>query len=124
MITHRLLPPAEWDRLTTIPPFNQGGLPNPTYWRIIVVERDGEIVATCALFDTVHWDGFWMADGDQGNPVVFRKLLEGGLQVMQDHDIAMVHTTVPTSRTDLADMLLRFGFQPSQSDLFFYMRKA
>lgn len=124
MVTHRVLPFDEWYRVADIPPFSTGGLPNPQFWRIVVVERDGVIVAACSLFDTVHWDGFWTAEGDRGNPLVFKELLVGGLEVMQEYEISMVHTAVPDNRPDLQVMLARFGFESTEGRLYFYMRKG
>lgn len=122
-LTRRVLPPAEWARIAHIEPFASGGLPNPDYWRIVVVERDGVIVACCSLFDTVHWDCFWVAEGDRGNPAVFKDLIEAGVQVMDDHQIPMVHTTVPDERGDLGAMLERFGFHNAHGQLYFYDRR-
>lgn len=124
MLTHRVLPTEEWGKVIDIPPFSIGGLPNPDFWRIVVVERDGVIVAACSLFDTVHWDGFWVAEKDRGNPVVFKELLEGGVEVMQDYQIPMVHTTVPDGRADLWGMLEKFGFQQAFGRLYYYQRKV
>jgi hypothetical protein len=123
-LIRRVLPPEEFHKLLTIPPYSAGGLPNPEYWRIVVVEREGDIVACCALFDTVHWDYFWIADADQGNPVVFKDLLEQSLMVMQEYGIAQVHTTIPSHRADLADMLVRFGFHKVPGDLYYYARRV
>ena len=123
MLTRRVLPPEEWDKVAAIPPFSTGGLPNPEFWRIVVVERDGVIVAACSLFDTVHWDCFWEAESDRGNPVVFKRLLEGGLMVMQEYGIPMVHTTVPEGRADLYGMLEKFGFARAEGRLYFYQRR-
>lgn len=124
MLTTRVLPPEELHRLSTIPPYSAGGLPNAENWRIVVVERDGAIVASCALFDTVHWDYFWMADDERGNPVVFKDLLEGSVRVMQHYGITIVHTTIPSHRTELAAMLTRFGFTRVPGDLYYYERKV
>jgi hypothetical protein len=121
-LTRRVLPPEEFEKLRAIPPYDTGGLPNPTYWRIVVVERDGGIVATCALFDTVHWDCFWVEEADQGNPTVFKDLLEQSIEVMQQYGIAQVHTTIPADRPDLAAMLIRFGFHRAPGDLYYYAR--
>lgn len=123
-LTRRVLPPEEFQKLLTIPPYSAGGLPTAEHWRIVVVERGEEIVACCALFDTVHWDYFWVADADQGNPTVFKDLLEQSLEVMQELGIIQVHTTVPSHRADLADMLLRFGFHKVPGDLYYYHRRV
>lgn len=122
MITTRLLPPEEYDRLTEIEPYKTGGLPDSDHWRIIVVEDEGRIVGTCALFDTVHWD-FWHVDeAYRGNPVVFKDLIAGGISVMIEHGIDMVHTTVPNGRPDVEAMLERFGFQHAPGVLFYFKR--
>lgn len=123
MVKQRVLPPDEWARVAEIEPFASGGLPDPEHWRIVVVERDDVIVAVCSLFDTVHWDLFWVADADRGNPVVFKELLEGGVGVMDDFAIAQVHTTIPLGRPDLAAMLERFGFKPAPGELYYYQRE-
>lgn len=120
MITHRLLPPEEWHRVADIPPFSTGGLPNPDYWRIVVVERDGVIVACSSLFDTVHWDCFWAAEAERGNPVVFRELVNAGMEIMALHGIPMVHTTVPTENAHVIPMLQRFGFNEAHGRLFYF----
>jgi hypothetical protein len=123
MITHRVLPVEEWGQVAHLEPFASGGLPDPRYWRIVVVERDGAIVAMSSLFDSVHWDLFFVAEADRGNPVVFKELLEGGVEVMDAYEIAQVHTTIPSGRTDLANMLERFGFERAPGDLFFFVRR-
>jgi len=122
MITQRLLPVAEWSRVAHLEPFASGGLPDPEHWRIVVVERDGAIVAMCSLFDTVHWDLFYVADTERGNPVVFKELVEGGVSVMDEYQIQQVHTTVPFARPDLGEMLERFGFELAPGELYFYTR--
>jgi len=123
MLTRRVLPPEEWDKVAGIPPFNTGGLPNPEYWRIVVVERDGQIVACCSLFDTVHWDMFWVAAESQGAAGVFRELLLGGAEVMLTYGIRQVHTTVPDGRPELVAMLDRFGFERAPGALYTYTRE-
>lgn len=121
-IRQRILPPEEWWRVEHLEPFATGGLPNPANWRIVVVERDGEVVAMCSLFDTVHWDLFWIAESERTNPVVVKDLVEGGVQVMDDYQIDMVHTTVPLGRPDLGEMLERLGFAPAPGELYFFKR--
>jgi hypothetical protein len=122
MLTTRILPPAEWPRLATVEPFAVGGLPDSDHWRIVVCERDGVIVGSCALLDTVHWDLFWVAEADRGNPVIFKDLIEGGVRVMIEHGINLVHTTVPDGHPDVEAMLLRFGFKRAPGTLFYYER--
>lgn len=122
MLTHRVLPPEEWSQVADREPFASGGLPDPRYWRIVVVERDGQIIAACSLFDTVHWDMFSVDEDERGNPVVFGSLIAGGVQVMIDYNIRQVHTTVPAGHPDLARMLERFGFTRAPGELYFFTR--
>lgn len=123
MITTRVLPPEEWTRIQHLEPFASGGLPNPDYWRIVVVERDGQIVGMCSLFETVHWDCFWVDPAERGNAVVFRDVIEGGIQTMRDLGIAMVHTTVKHDGGPEAQMLEKFGFQRTLGALYYYVRQ-
>ena len=123
MIRQRVLPVEEWHRVAHLEPFATGGLPDPENWRIVVVERDDTIIAMCSLFDSVHWDLFWVADADRCNPTVFKELVEGGVAVMDTCGIDMVHTTIPLGRPDLARMLERVGFQPAPGELYFFKRE-
>jgi hypothetical protein len=116
-ITARVLPPEEWDRVQHIPPFDQG-LPDPAHWRILVVEQDGQIVGCCSLFDTVHWDGWWIAPEHQGKAGVFRSLVAEGLAQLTAANILGVHTTVPDTRPDLQDLIERFGFVSAPGKLY------
>lgn len=117
MLTARVLPPAEWDRVRHIPPFDKG-LPNPDHWRIIVAEVGGEIVGCCSLFDTVHWDGWWIDPAHQGKAGAFRALLAEGLDQLTAAGVEGVHTTVPDSRPDLQDLVARYGFTPAPGKLY------
>jgi len=119
-IAARLLPEGEWEKLIDREPFNIAGLPDPLHWIIPVVERDGVIVASCAIFDTVHWDAFCLDPEVQGNSAVFRSLLELSVATLQERGIPGVHITVPNDRPDLQAMVEAFGFQPAPGVLYFY----
>lgn len=73
-LTTRILPRGEWPRLA-------GTLLDPAWKgfddsaRVIVVERDGTIVATAALFQAWHLDAVWLAEQERGNAAVGRALL-------------------------------------------------
>ena len=118
MTTARLLPEAEWDKLKTIEPFASNGLPNAEHWLVPVVEDQGRIVASCGIFDAVHWDCFQIDDAYQANPVVFKQLLAMAIQTLQDHDVPGAHLTVPHNRPDLQAMVERFGFVEAPGKLY------
>lgn len=122
-VTRRILPPEEWFRVADREPFKTGGLPDPEHWRMVVVERGETIVGFCCLFDTVHWDCWYVDPDERGNPIVFGQLIAGGLGVMDEHGIDLVHTTVPDGRYDVEAMLEHFGFETAPGKLYFYQRK-
>lgn len=110
MTTARLLPADEWYKLAEIEPFATSGPPDPLHWVVPVVEADGAIVASCGIFDTVHWDGFHVAEQYRKHPVVFRQLLELAITTLQENGIPGVHITVPDDQPDLSAMVEAFGF--------------
>ena len=114
----RLLPPEEWEKLADRPPFKDTGLPNPDHWAIVVVEDAGEIVASCALFDTVHWDGFHVNEEFRGHAGVFRQLLGASMATLQERGVPGVHLTIPHGQPELEAMAERFGFVPADGKLY------
>lgn len=120
MATARLLPPDEWEKLNEVPPFDAAGLPDKEHWLIVVVEEGDRIVASCALFDTVHWDGFYIHPDYRQHPVVFRSLLSLSLSTLQDHGVTGTHITVPDDRPDLKEMVERFGFVQAPGTLYLF----
>lgn len=120
MSTARLLPPDEWTKLEALEPYRSAGLPSPAHWIIVVVEEEDRIVASCALFDTVHWDGFAIDPAYQKNPVVFRQLLDLSVSTLQAHDVTGVHITVPDDQPELRAMVERFGFVRAPGTLYLY----
>ena len=116
-LTTRVLPPEEWHRVQHIPPFTEG-LPDPTHWRIVTVESDGEIVGCCSLFDSVHWDGFWISPDHQGKAGVFREIIREGIGQLREAGVVGVHTTVPDIRPDLQDLIQRYGFVEAPGKLY------
>jgi len=119
MLTTRLLPPEEWDRLRAIEPFASKGLPrDPAEWRILVIERDGQLVGTCSLFTAVHWDCWWVDPAARGKGGVLFALLRAAMQLLATAQITTVYTGAEDGDDDVAALLEHFGFTPASGRLF------
>lgn len=119
MLTTRLLPPEDWGVLRAIEPFASQGLPSdPEEWRVIVVERDGVLVGTCALFTAVHWDCWWIDPAQRGKGTVLSALLVAALQLLGEAGVQTAYTGAEHSATAIADLLEHFGFTPAPGRLF------
>ena len=116
----RVLPEAEWDKVADRAPYNLAGLPPPNHhWLILVVEDDdGRVLASCALSDQVHWDGWDINPEAQGHAGVFRALLQLGISELQKSGVPGAHLTIPDGRPDLEHMVDRFGFLKAPGVLF------
>ena len=69
MITIRRLDKSEFGRLRNVA---DGLAPNPDYSRVIVIERDGEIVGRMCLMTPVHIEGTWLREDVRRGTVGFR----------------------------------------------------
>ena len=71
----RILSPNEWDKI------NAPDLPdllrfcNPKDVAVVVVEKDGEIVASVMVMKVTHFEGLWIKPEERGNAGVLRSLL-------------------------------------------------
>lgn len=117
-LTKRLLPPEDWHKLQPLVPYFKDGLPDSQHWIMPVVEIDGQIVASCALFDTVHWDVFNILPQYQKNPAVVRALIQLSLETMRESGVPSVHLTIAEDQPDLAAMAAEFGFVESPHRLY------
>lgn len=71
----RILPVAEWSRLTGTELGIHWRLLNPEAVQVIVVEDEsGAIIGTWALMSFVHAEGFWIAPEHRGKSSVLRRL--------------------------------------------------
>ena len=120
MITTRLLPPEEWEKLRAFFPYNQSDLPDPQHWLIVAAEDDGRLVRCCAIFDAVHWDGFAILPAYQKHPAVFGGLLRTSKATLRERGIAGVHVTVPDDQPDLQQMVEDYGFIKAPGTLYLY----
>ncbi len=115
----RVLPPAEWARLQTFPPFDRVGLPNPDHWRILVAERAGAIVGFCCLFDAVHWEAWYVIPELRGNPAIIHGLIQTGVQELREAEVEGVFAMIDETQTGaIRSMIERFGFQPAPGRLY------
>lgn len=121
MRTARVLPPAEWDKIRHVPPFDTR-LPDlgPEHWRPLVVEEDGQVVGVCAIFDTLHWDCWWVDPDRPDKGTIFWELVEAGDAEFQAVGVGVGHVFVPDDRPDLQRLVSRCGFQPLPGRLFYY----
>lgn len=120
-ITTRVLPPSEWNKIRHIPPFDQY-IPDagPDHWQPLVVEIDGEIVGCCSLFDTLHWDCWWVDRDHPEKAGIFWALVEAGDGALRNLSTGIAHVLVPDDRPDLQALVERCGFEPVQGRLFYY----
>jgi len=69
----RILEPHEWQRLES------GGELikhcDPQNIQVVVVEKDGQIVASVCLLRITHFEGLWIKPEERGNPGIFRALI-------------------------------------------------
>lgn len=98
-MTTRLLPPEEWPRLAgTLLEKTWPTLPADA--RVVVVERDGAIVACSALFAVLHQEGTWTAPEHRTNPAVGRHLIRAmreEIKATGATEVWMMATTPETS---------------------------
>jgi len=119
MLTTRLLPPEEWDKLDDIEPYKSKGLPgDPSEWRIVVVERGGAVVGTCAFFTAVHWDNWWIAPESRGKGSVLLELLRASDKLLEGSGIETVYCGAEQGNDAASDLLVHFGFLPTIGKLF------
>lgn len=111
----RVLPVDEWPRLLAHEPFASGGLPDPTFWRIIVAEQpDGagssRIVAFVCLWTAIHCEPVWFDPAVRNHPKLFMGLWHAARQQVEASGASMVFATIDDDRPDLQALWQSFGF--------------
>jgi N-acetylglutamate synthase-like GNAT family acetyltransferase len=111
----RILPPEEWPRLEGTEAENVWPKLNPQSARILVVEEDGEIVATWTLLTVVHAECLWIAPEYRGSFGVTKRLLSGLREVASEWDVSKVITGSVSPH--VTDLIMRLGGKsvPGQS---------
>lgn len=107
MTTWRLLPRDEWPEKLAGTELEFVWPVLPDHAHIVVVEADGKIAASWALYSQVHVEGINVAPEFQKNPAVGRKLLHG----MINTALAMGAATVQTAALsdEVVGMLGKIG---------------
>ena len=79
----RILKPEEWGRLKETGQDLPELLPyvEPKNIAVVVVEDDGEIVASVAALQVTHFEGLWIKPSRRGNAGVWRSLMRQGYAV-------------------------------------------
>lgn len=109
----RELPAEDWHRLSTLVPFDIGGLPDPLQWRIIVAEEGGpggKIVAYCGLWTAIHCEPTWFDPSVRHHPKLFMDLWRTVREVVEGVGGQMVFATIDDDRPDLQTLWEKFGF--------------
>lgn len=83
-MTTRVLPPEEWARLGDTDLARYLPLFEPADVRVVVVERDGRIVAAWGVLHVVHLEGVWIAPEYRRRGTVAARLLAATLRVARD----------------------------------------
>lgn len=115
----RILPAEEWSKIAHIPPFTQGW-PDPDHWRPLVVEdASGKVIGCCSIFDTLHWDCWWVDQSHPAKAGVFWSLVLAGRQELAKIGVPVAHVVIPHDRPDLAALVEKFGFEKAPGTLYF-----
>lgn len=113
----RILPSHEWHLLAGTESEVEAALTSlgPST-RILVVEDDGEIVATWAAIPTVHMECLWVKPSHRGLVGVARRLFSGLREIAAEFDVTAV---VTSSLSPLVtDLIRRFGGSPLPGEMF------
>lgn len=92
LVEERELPAHEWSRLVGTELETLWPTMKPATDRIIVVERDGEIIACWALMAIMHVEGLWIAPSERGRAGIARRLWRGMRDLVRYYRVPMVWT--------------------------------
>jgi len=110
----RVLPSEEW-AAKILPVWPAGwALPDAGHARMVVVERDGQVVATWAAMDVVHLHGVWK-DPAARDPKIPGLLIDAMMDLLRGAGIAGVFTIAPTP--EVRALAEHAGFEVLEGDL-------
>jgi len=100
----RVLPYDEWERVrhTEIGPALDALDPAKT--KILVIEDDGEIIATWTEMIVIHCEGVWVKESHRNSAAVVRALFRGMRHLVQQEGAKVAWTT---AITDTMSRMLR-----------------
>lgn len=115
-LTARVLPPEEWYRLKDTEAEQLAPRLNPVGTRVIVVEDEGEIVATWTLLQMVHAEGLWVKPSHRGSFGLARRLLGKMREIASEWGVMNVITG--SLSPHVTDLIKRFGGTPLPCESF------
>lgn len=115
MIT-RILPQEEWPRLDGTEAETLWPNLNPITSRVIVVEDEGQIVATWVMLSMVHAECLWIAPEKRGSFGVTRRLLSGMKEAAADFGALAVLTASISEH--VSGLIKRLGGQRLPGETF------
>jgi hypothetical protein len=112
----RVLPPAEWSRLNGTEAELLWPHFNPEHTRVIVVEEEGQIVATWTLLRVVHAECLWIAPSHRGLFGVTKRLLRSMRTIAEDWNVGAVWTGSLSEH--VTSLIRRLGGKPPPFESF------
>ena len=96
----RVLPPSEWSKLVGTEAERLHPLLDPQKDRVVVVERDGEVLACTVLMSVLHAECVWIHPEHRGRAGVVRQLYAGIERVASEQGARVVDVvaTVPVMK--------------------------
>jgi hypothetical protein len=107
MMTTRVLPPEEWDRLAGTELEGLAAARLDTMTVLAVEDAEGAIVGCWSLLPIWHVEGIWIAPDHRGRSAVARRLLAGMRAVMAARGLHGVWTGAALDT--VASLITRIG---------------
>jgi len=113
----RDLPADEWHKLKQVP---LGINPDPSIYRAIVCEENGQIIACWFAYQATHVEPVWIHPDHRKRPGVIRRLWGTVVQLLKDCNVDVAFCTVAdeVAMTSLP-LVLRLGFKKVPGDCFY-----
>ena len=111
----RELPAEEWGRIAAAGLPLAQAMPHPDAGAVVVVELDGQIVATWAAMSTIHLEGCYIDPAHRRSPGVVKALVRAMFQALQARGIPEVLTI--TQDDGVAALAEKLGGQPVPGQL-------